>query len=707
MKMFLLDLVSFFAGATISLGATIQVTNHDDSGPGSLRDAIAGAASGDTIAFTLPTPDTITLTSGELLVRKNLTIAGPGEDSLTITRSSASNTPHFPVFHVPTGNFAVYLSGLTLTNGNNDGVTASGRGGGLNNESSRTVTVSACRFIGNQAYYSGGGIYNEGPGTLTITDCTITANSTISGDGGGLYGDSTLGGGTVSVLRCDISANTANYNGGGIANYGTMMITESTASDNLALESGGSGGGVSTSGTMVIERCTISDNTSMQGGGGGIASGGAYPLTLDSDTVVGNWAFSDGGGISNDGVTVITNCTISGNTAVQTFPGPLVTGGGGIINVADAFATVTLRNTIVAQNVSPTNPDVAGLAGAIRSLGFNLIGDRTGADIAPDTGDQIGTSSYPINPLLGPLANNGGLTKTSALLPGSPAIDAGSQTAPPQDQRNYDRQDGSPDIGAYELGATIPKTLANISTRLKVGLGENVLIGGFIIAGTHNKKVLLRAIGPSLNLDGKLGNPFLELHNSTGDIVAGNDDWQSNANQQEIINTGIAPDNPLESALLMNLRPGAYTAIVRGANGGTGIALVEIYDLARTSDSRLANISTRGFVQGGNNVMIGGFIVSGSEKEEVLVRAVGPSLALPGKLVDPILELHNQDGAIVALNDNWGDTQESAIEATGIAPTDDAESAILSTLAPGNYTAIVRGVGGTTGIALVEVYGFN
>jgi hypothetical protein len=254
---------------------------------------------------------------------------------------------------------------------------------------------------------------------------------------------------------------------------------------------------------------------------------------------------------------------------------------------------------------------------------------------------------------------------------------------------------------------TLTANLANISTRLLVETGDNVLIGGFIVTGTSSKSVLLRAIGPSLSLDGKLANPILELHDASGAVIATNDDWQTNSNKQEIIDTGIAPTDPLESALLFNLDPGAYTAIVSGASNGTGIALVEAYDLDLTTDSKLANISTRGFVQTGDNVMIGGFIILGNEDENVLIRAIGPSLPLADTLADPLLELHDADGSILAMNDNWRDTQEAEIQATGIPPTNDAEAAIISTLAPGNYTAIVRGVGDTTGLALVEAYALN
>lgn len=166
----------------------------------------------------------------------------------------------------------------------------------------------------------------------------------------------------------------------------------------------------------------------------------------------------------------------------------------------------------------------------------------------------------------------------------------------------------------------------------------------------------------------------------------------------------IPPTNDKESAILMTLDPGAYTAIVRGVNNTTGVALVEVYDLDQAVDSKLANISTRGFVQNGDDVMIGGTIVLGPESTDVLIRAIGPSLPVSGAMADPTLELHDSNGVIIASNDNWKETQQAAIEATKIPPTNDAEAAIIATLAPGAYTAIVRGKNNTTGVALVEAY---
>ncbi len=252
--------------------------------------------------------------------------------------------------------------------------------------------------------------------------------------------------------------------------------------------------------------------------------------------------------------------------------------------------------------------------------------------------------------------------------------------------------------------------VANISTRLTVGTGENVLIGGFIITGTQPKQIITRALGPSLLLNGVLADPILELHDSTGATIATNDNWQDNANMQEIIDAGFAPTDDNESALLQTLDPGVYTTIVRGAGGMTGGALVEIYDLDLSVDSKLANISTRGLVQTGDDVLIGGLIIVGDTDTPVLVRAIGPSLSDSGvgnALGDPTLELRDKDGVLVASNDDWKDFRQAEIEATGLAPTDDNESAILTNLSPDNYTAIVRGKSDTIGVGLVEVYNIS
>jgi hypothetical protein len=262
--------------------------------------------------------------------------------------------------------------------------------------------------------------------------------------------------------------------------------------------------------------------------------------------------------------------------------------------------------------------------------------------------------------------------------------------------------------------------LLNISTRMRVLTGEQVLIAGFIITGTDPKTVIIRGIGPSLNGVGvTLSDPTLELHQGST-TVATNDNWKTRSDgtsqQAEIEATTIPPTNDLESAILMTLSPGAYTAILSGKNGGTGVGLVEVYDLAPAANSQLANISTRGFVDTGDNVMIGGLIVGGGSmggNARVLVRAIGPSLSnsgVQGALQDPTLELHDGNGTTTATNDNWKineqtqQSQEAEVRATMLPPSNDLESAIVTTLSPGPYTAIVRGKNHSTGIGLVEVY---
>ena len=265
---------------------------------------------------------------------------------------------------------------------------------------------------------------------------------------------------------------------------------------------------------------------------------------------------------------------------------------------------------------------------------------------------------------------------------------------------------------SFAVVATSIARLVNISTRGQVQTGYNVMIGGFIIGGSTPKKVLIRAVGPTLanyGVTGVLADPMLELHRSSDNsIIASNDDWGSASNAAEITATTLAPVNSKESAILIALDPGAYTAIVTGKNAGTGVGIVEVYEIDHP-EIPLINISTRGRVEIGDSVMIGGFIIQGNSPQTVLIRAVGPNLlnyGVTGVLADPMLELHrSSDGAVIATNDNWGTASNAAaIAATGLAPVDPKESAILITLQPGAYTAIVSGSGGGTGVGIIEVF---
>jgi sugar lactone lactonase YvrE len=254
-----------------------------------------------------------------------------------------------------------------------------------------------------------------------------------------------------------------------------------------------------------------------------------------------------------------------------------------------------------------------------------------------------------------------------------------------------------------------PRALAlNIATRLAVQAGENVLIGGFIITDTGGKSVVIRGIGPSLTsagVQGALQDPVIELH-YPGGFFNTNDNWKDTQASQ-IQATGLAPSDDRESAFTYNLAPGNYTIVLKGKNNGAGIGLIEVYDIQQSA-GRLANISTRGFVGAGDNVMIGGFILGGGNgAARIMIRAIGPSLAAFGisnPLQNPTVTLRDGNGTVLNYNNDWLDDNATEIYLTGLAPSNQAESAIVMTLPSGNYTAVVAGLNGGTGIGLVEAY---
>ncbi|MEY2526319.1 MAG: hypothetical protein QOE73_1090 [Verrucomicrobiota bacterium] len=377
----------------------ITVTSGADSGAGTLRQAISDASAGDTINFARGLT-TISLTSAELLIDKNLTISGPGANLLSVQRD-ASASANFRIFNIA-GNFHVTISGLTIANGHFSDPYSTGQDG--------------C------------GIANGG-GTLTLTNVTISGNTgTGPSDGaGGLFNAAS---GVVILTNSTISGNSAEA-GGGIFNYGTLTVTSSTISDNMAITGGfggGDGGGIwNYGGTVTLTNSTVSNNTADFSGGGGIYNYGSGTVTL-------------------------TDSTISGNKAQATGGGPV---GGGIANISGS--TVNARNTIIAKNTADSGPDIYG---TLTSQGYNLIGNTSGMTLTgTTTGNQLN-----VDPVLGPLHDNGGPTFTQALLSGSPAIEAGNSSGSNTDQRGFARPvddpvianasggDGS-DIGAYEVQA--------------------------------------------------------------------------------------------------------------------------------------------------------------------------------------------------------------------------------------------------------------
>ncbi len=484
-------------------------------------------------------------------------------------------------------------------------------------------------------------------------------------------------------------------------------------------------------------------------GGTLISNDGSTLISNDGSTLVGNDGASliglDGGTlISNDGSTLISN---DGSTLVGNDGGSLVGNDGaslvgndgaslGQINAAALISNDgSTRPAPFIESVNGTPSGSVGISStnSVLSGNCNFIGDvaLNGGYLLP--GSSPGTMVVAGNLSLSAnsttvLEVGGGSTQPaasdrlsvlgSANLGGNLIVRTVNGFTPAANDNiplltysavngNFNTITSNAQLALGPNGATAqvnganppsPKAL-NISTRMRVETGDNVLIAGFIVTGSVPKKVILRGLGPSLPVNGKLANPTLSLDG--GAVV--NDDWRS-SQEAEIIATTIPPTSDLESAIVATLSPGPHTAILSGKNNGTGVGLVEVYDLDSGAPAQLANISTRGFVQTEENVMIGGFIVGGTFPAKVLLRAIGPSLPVAGKLADPVLELVNANGNIIS-NDNWRATQEAEIIATTVPPTDDREAAIVATLSPGNYTAIVRGKDNTTGVGLVE--GFN
>jgi hypothetical protein len=665
-------------GLALANGATITVNSSADSGgicPGptcTLRQAIATALPGDTIDFS-PSISLIDLTSGELLIDKDLIIAGPGPNLLTVQWNSDGASSHqFRIFHIASSNNDVTISGLTIAKGR--GLEGPRGGGAILIDSGNTVTLS---------------------------------NSTLSGNSAG-------GGFRTSETR---------FSGGAIANTGTLTINNSTISGNVATKFW-DGGGIYNEGAMTINNSTISGNSSSFNGGGGISNGGT--MTINNSTVSGNKVFdaAAGGGVLNVGAVTIINSTIT-NNGTDSRGGFTPSQGDGIYN--HTSATLNVRNTIIAANFELVGRGGEDVFGPLNSQGYNLIGTNKGAVITPaQPTDQIGTATSPIDPVLGPLQDNGGPTFTHALLSGSRAIDKGHSSGWTTDQRGFPRPvdnpaianatggDGS-DIGAFEKQEALIARSSNLSTRARVQAGDNVMIGGFIITGNVPKPVVLRGLGPSLVNSGVpagsvLNDPVLELRGAQGALLTSNDNWKESPQRGDIEGTVFEPTDDREAVIRTTLPPERYTAVLKGKDGGIGVGVVEIYDLDQSSDSTLANISSRAFVEAGNNVLIGGFILGGSNgSPTIVIRAIGPSLANFGfanPLPDPTLELRDANAMLLVSNDDWQDdaAQASYIAAVRLQPQHDFESAIAATLPPGAYTAIVAGKNGETGVALVEIY---
>lgn len=303
----------------------------------------------------------------------------------------------------------------------------------------------------------------------------------------------------------------------------------------------------------------------------------------------------------------------------------------------------------------------------------------------------------------------------SASVSPSPTSTPTASPAPTETPSPSPTSTPTPTITPTPSATPTPAQLLNISGRVYTQSGDNVAIAGFIITGNHPKHVVVRGIGPSMRVDGQvvadaLQDPVVELHDASDTLVASNDNWQSDQ-QTQIEATGLAPGDAREAAIERNLPAGRYTAIVNGAGATSGVGLAEVFDIDPGQGGELGNLSVRANVGTGDNVLIDGIIVGGDAAKQFLFRALGPELAqrnVANPLQDPLLELHNANGALLLANDNWRDAPNASdIQATGLAPADDREAAILATLSPGQYTSVLRGVNDMTGVALAEVFKLN
>jgi hypothetical protein len=605
-----------------------------------------------------------------------------------------------------------------------------------------------------------GGTINRPSARLTVID------SLIRGPGGGIISARQGGGIFVAGDLHSMYGQGVNQNGTLETNRAAVNLTRVLFADLATNDDLGNGTGAALTGDFVnltADQCIVEDCHTSQFGGG-------FEFVRQSSATITNTAFgSNSAGLLGGGLTMFGgNLNVTGCSFVEN----RITGSGGgsaIMTAADPGGdglppmdmTGAIQDSVISNNsgspatiydgyrASPPFNRLQYKANQIfpsnqSAFFLDTIGNLTVAQLNTLTltfSDNTSCVKAPV-----PNIALGSAASTAAILmvpPTTFSSGAPGEPLPIQSFLGYTSSGGTPSLDGTPQAnnsavvptflnrvhtltvgpnsvATVPPagSALNISTRLPVGTNQSVLIGGFIIQGPIAKNVIIRAIGPSLPLAGALQDPLLELYDETGETIASNDNWRStrlggllDSDQSIDIQASLlAPLNDAESAIIATLNPGAYTAVVRGANNSTGIAVVEAYDLDADMSSKLANISTRGFVQTGDNVMIGGFILGGGPgTTTIVVRGIGPSLGASGitnPLLDPMIEVHDANGAIVDSNDDWR-TNQALIEPTGLQPTNDAESALLlSNPALGAYTAILRGKNGGTGVGVVEVYIF-
>jgi len=659
-------------------------------------------------------------------------IATFAQSSQTGVNISTSQEVNSIVF---TSDSAAYVFSIGACNGSSCQGQLVLSGTGVNNSSSLGQGFQAAnlgQIIFNNASTAGSArvsIVNEGgdfyqywPGYTIFNDSSSAAGASITNGAQDNFGDSPGG---ETMFNGASTADHASISNEGPpeshAGGGQTIFNDASTAANASIDNGG-GGGASTA----VNAITVFNDSSTAGYATITNHGGDFGgVTIFNDSSSADSAtLSAYGATYGSGAILFRGASTGGTARVEVFDNAYldITGhqSGVSIGSIEGSGNVYLganRLTVGTSNISTSFSGVISGTGLLSKIGRGILTLQANDCIADTVGLVLVSGSTIKLDFAGSPDVIASLKVNGVLQP--PGIYGGPMSGAPNILLEF-RGSGTVSVGPLS-------TLGNISTRAFVQTGDNVMIGGFMVQGTHSKRVIIRALGPELTRYGipnVLANPILELHDGTGALIASNDNWVTTiiggiitANQApDILNSHHAPRDPRESAIIADLPPGNYTAIVRGVNNMTGVGLVEVYDLSPGNDSILGNISTRAFVQTDDNVMIGGFIVAGAQPKKVIIRAIGPELTqygVPNALADPTLELHDGTGALIASNNNWASTiiggiitanQVREIQASGYAPSDGRESAIIAFLPPGNYTAIVRGVNNTTGVALVEVY---
>lgn len=695
------------------------------------------------------------------IIGGTLNTANGGIIRMTLNQGGAylTSSTNNGAIQIPAGNNPLAVNGTGLTNNGTILVDSTDPAGSTSvlqfNQSgtlggSGTVTLNGIGF--NRA-----NLKSFGGSTITIgVNQTVRGRGTILGDGllvnnGAIIGDDPAG----NAMQLDLVNNNSfinknngtikAINGGVLGLYSGVM--DQTGGGSFLADGTNSfvqlgGGGVS---TVIGGTLNTANNGIIQ-----ITPGGAGALLTSStnngviQVPAGNNPFLVGGtGLINNG-SIVVNTTAANSTTVMQFTADGTLGGTGSLtlngiintfNVADldcnghkvingAGHTIRGNGDIFTNGGLFTNNGIIspGLSPGKISVSGNYVQGSTGM-LNMEIGGYTAVTEYDQFAISGSAALAGtlNLTLTDGFRPKVndvfQILTFGSFTGgfTTINFTGFTAQVTYAAGGITIKVLTVPDIPINIATRLLVNPDPNQLIGGFIITGTQPKKVIIRGIGPSLAafFSGVLADPTLQLFQGNTLLVS-NDNWKvrdsdGSSQQAEVEATTVPPKNNLESAIVTTLAPGAYTAVMRGKGGASGIGVVEAYDLDLNAKSKLANIATRGLVGTNENVMIGGFITGGNGQADskVVIRAIGPSLAafgIPNVLQDPLLELHSANGTTIQTNDDWQDTQPTEITQTGLAPTDPRESAMVSILPDGNYTAIVRGKNNTSGVAVVEVY---